>query len=198
MAFSVTEIPGCKVEVQAPDFAIISYPFIDGSHHPSSARQFVALVEQLSSLHNRGLVHGDVRASNIVFGDGTANLIDFDFAGKADDKLYPEGFVTDAKLLGDVARHRSAQAGKELKPEHDWFSLGTVMEFVEPEDSKGIPRWQEVVCKLKAVEVLDNVADVLKVLRAMDKTPLKLAKNLTPATATGSPPRKGEKSKKSH
>jgi hypothetical protein len=196
MALSLTEIPGCKLEVQAPNFAIISYPFITGSHRPSSARQFIALVEHLSSLHNRSLVHGDVRASNIVFGDGTAKLIDFDFAGNAEVKQYPEGFVTDAKLLGDGARHRSAQAGRGLKPVHDWFSLGTVMELVEPENREDIARWQEVVRKLQAVEV--NVADVLEVLGAMDKTPLKLKNELPPATATGSPPRKDGKSKKSH
>jgi len=196
MALSLTEIPGCKVEVQAADFAIISYPFIAGSHRPSCAGQFVALVEQLSSLHSRNLVHGDVRASNIVFGNGTAKLIDFDFAGSAEVKKYPEGFVTDAKSLGDGARHRSAQAGRGLKPEHDWFSLGTVMELVEPENREDIARWQEVVRKLQAVEV--NVADVLEVLGAMDKTPLKLKNELPPATATGSPPRKDGKSTKSH
>ena len=196
MALSLIEIPGCKVEVQAPDFAIISYPFINGSHYPSCAGQFVALVEQLSSLHSRNVVHGDVRASNIVFGNGTAKLIDFDFAGNADVKEYPEGFVTEAKALGDGARHRSALARRVLKPEHDWFSLGSVMELVEPEDRDDIAHWQEVVLKLQAVEV--NVADVLKVLREMDKTPLKLKNELPVATATGSPPRNDGKSKKSH
>lgn len=105
--------------------------------------------------------------------------------------------MTDAKLLGDGARHRSAQAGRVLKPEHDWFSLGTVMELVEPEKREHIPDWQKLVSKLKAVEEL-NVMDVLQVLRAMDNSPLKLKNKLPPATATGSPPRHDGQSKKSH
>ncbi len=121
---SLSEIPHCRCEVQTPDIAVISYPRMEGSHILSLASQFVALVERLHGLHARGFVHGDVRASNVIFSGETATLIDFDFVGGAGVKLYPEGFVTDAAMLRDGARHRKAHPLRPLQPKHDWFSLG--------------------------------------------------------------------------
>ena len=179
-----------------PNFAIISYPFVEGDHSPSFACQFAMLVECLSDLHESNIVHGDVRLSNIVFNKekATATLIDFDFAGMAGDKRYPEGFVTSAEDLGDGARHKNASAGQVLQPEHDWFSLGAVMAFVEPKDDKLRKQWQDVVSQLKAVDV--NVDMVKQALKAIREAALVLNGDPPVAPGTGSPPHKDEKSKK--
>ncbi len=186
---SLSEIPLCRYEVHTPDFAIISYAYIEASPLSPLASQFVVLVECLQDLHVRGLVHGDIRASNVIFGRETATLIDFDFAGKAGVKLYPEGFVTDAAMLRDGARHRRARPLRPLEPEHDWYSLGAVMALFEPEDGSFRASWQKAATMFQAVHVnvvaaLSNVKDLGKLqLRPQDK-------DFISGAATGSPPRK--------
>jgi serine/threonine protein kinase len=99
---------------------ILSSPHIPGRHYATSVSQLLAAVERLESLHNKGYVHGDIRAYNIIFGFGTAELIDFDFGGveDRDSTVYPEGYN---QALCDG--HRLGKAGKPITKRHDWRAL---------------------------------------------------------------------------
>jgi serine/threonine protein kinase len=103
---------------------ILSSPHIPGSHYATSVSQLQAAVEQLESLHNKGYVHGDIRAFNIIFGPGTADLIDFDIGGveNRDSTVYPEGYN---QALRDS--HRLGKAGKPITKRHDWRALCMVL-----------------------------------------------------------------------
>jgi serine/threonine protein kinase len=116
---------GAAKEVEADDLVIISYPFVSGGNIPSKCSDFVGVVTQLASMHDKSFVHGDIRLSNMVFTpDGRSTLIDFDFTGKQGVNKYPQGFVED---LVDTVRHTEAKGGQLLSIEHDLFSMAAVM-----------------------------------------------------------------------
>lgn len=74
----------------------------------------------LEVLHGAGLVHGDVRRSNVMAvprgdsGQMGAMLIDFDLAGENGNVLYP------SRLNPDVDWAQGAQPGYPIQREHDW------------------------------------------------------------------------------
>jgi len=84
---------------------------------PNNAREQVEAV--IKKLHAAQLVFGDLRGPNIIFSEGKAFLIDFDWAGKVNEARYPRN------LSGSVTWPE--EAGKlEMKPilmDHDWFML---------------------------------------------------------------------------
>jgi serine/threonine protein kinase len=112
--------------------AVYVTPFHEGRHVARSALEFIPVVDHLLSLHRLGLVHGDIRCSNIVFGSdaggGPPNgrLIDFDFGGKIDittgTPTYPPGYCS---YLEDGQRR--GEGGKAITLRDDWFALGGVI-----------------------------------------------------------------------
>ncbi|CDO71505.1 hypothetical protein BN946_scf184910.g4 [Trametes cinnabarina] len=73
----------------------------------------------LKALHEKGLVHGDVRRPNIMAitrDDGVtgAMLVDFDWAGENGKVFYP------IMLNLDIAWAQGVQTGQAIRPEHDW------------------------------------------------------------------------------
>lgn len=127
-ALSLRWIPCCEVEVECDDCVVISYPRLEGNHKPTSVGHFSTLIEHVRGLHERGVIHGDIRASNVIFGPGqAARLIDFDLAGDGD-RRYPSGFNHD---IEDGTRHRGATAGRCLDFMHDCAALAGLMEMVE-------------------------------------------------------------------
>lgn len=109
---------------------------------------FVCAATSLRALHAAGIVHGDVRGSNIVFAPDLAcscapavpaasspgprgaagcclraQWLDFDFSREAG-VPYPA-------VLADVhdgVRHLAAQTpGEPMRPAHDWFALAGLM-----------------------------------------------------------------------
>ncbi len=56
---------------------LIRYDYIDGSHIPTVTDQLSDIFEQLVELHSQGIVHGDIRLSNMIFytvdGDDTTS-----------------------------------------------------------------------------------------------------------------------------
>jgi hypothetical protein len=137
-------IPNCKVVAHQQDFTLISYPIIEGNTTARYASEFVPLFEQLEKLHAKGLVHGDIRAYNMLFPRTGGILIDFDYSGKDAVKQYPDGFWTD---LPDTKRHKRAVAGALLRKEHDCFSLGAVLSFYACETD--VAGWKELVESLQ-------------------------------------------------
>lgn len=118
-----------------------------GQHVAWSALDFIPVVDHLLQLHRMGLVHGDIRCSNIVFGGPDGCLIDFDFGGEVNPAngtpKYPSGFnfqVPDGSRRGSV--------GGAIWMRDDWYALKGVMftihEFLPP-GSEGVmnsPWWK--------------------------------------------------------
>jgi serine/threonine protein kinase len=136
---------------------------IKGDHNPKSVGAFTSVIEQLHFMHDDGIVHGDIRIFNIIFTeDGKSQLIDFDFAGVANEQRYPHGFAFE---LDDVERHPMAKAGGVLCPEHDSFSLASIMKKFELSDKTLESFWKEAILCLekneleKAVEILHPHSD---------------------------------------
>ena len=120
---SVRLIPGCTTLLSAPDLCIISYPLI-ARDDTLSVRHVRSLIKVVIDLHQENIVHGDIRASNVIFSQGRAHLIDFDFAGAPGERKYPKGFNTQ---INDGARARDASADRPLAKEHDWFAVAALM-----------------------------------------------------------------------
>ena len=78
------------------------------------------MIKELIKLHERKYCHGDVRGSNIIFGD-TSVLIDFDYAGPVEGSVYPASYAYEN--LGDVERHPEARPDQPMKQAHDIAAL---------------------------------------------------------------------------
>ena len=68
---------------------IIEVPFVDGDHRPRKVGDFLPIIEELTQLHRKSFVHGDIRLFNMVFSDEGGPLIDFDFGGECCKQKYP-------------------------------------------------------------------------------------------------------------
>ena len=124
---------------------IISTPYREGVHYATHAHHFLPIINQLCHLHFQGLVHGDIRAYNMVMqheadssetnnvveyksDDGTTKkctgwLIDFDFGGVHGEAKYPTGYKDELK---DGVR--PGAAGQPITIMDDWKSLiGLIM-----------------------------------------------------------------------
>jgi tRNA A-37 threonylcarbamoyl transferase component Bud32 len=70
--------------------AIVKYPYVVGSHQPSTVKHFDMLIKKICGLHIEGIVHGDLRFANVVFGEMQCVLLDYDYSGK--NRTYPPKF----------------------------------------------------------------------------------------------------------
>ena len=70
--------------------AIIRYLYVEGSHEPSTVQHFYILITKIIVLHLQGIVHGDLRFANVVFGLNQSTLLDYDYSGK--NRTYPPNF----------------------------------------------------------------------------------------------------------
>lgn len=100
---------------------IICYDKVMGSHSPCYVGHLVSLLSNLLALHRRGIAHGDIRFSNVIFSAATdeevkATIIDFDFSGDSSKKVYPRGFNL---LLDDGFRHSEVREGGFIQAHHD-------------------------------------------------------------------------------
>jgi len=137
-------LPGCQIVARQADFVLLRYPFLKGASVAKKASEFVPLFEELAKLHEQDVVHGDVRAYNMIFVEGCGGkLIDFDYSGKHGTRPYPPGYWRD---LEDTKRHVRAVAGQPMRKEHDCFSLGAVMAMYRC-DHAG---WAQLVEKLQS------------------------------------------------
>jgi tRNA A-37 threonylcarbamoyl transferase component Bud32 len=80
------------------------------------------LLAGLRVVHERGLVHCDVKAANIMLGAGPAKLIDFGIAQHPSVGLVGETSIGTLQAMSPEQLH-----GEALTPASDLFSLGTVL-----------------------------------------------------------------------
>ena len=87
---------------------------------------FNGLKRAITELGNKGLVHGDLRAPNIMVESdpAAAKVIDFDWAAKHDEGYYPDTINTDAL---HAEWHRDVGPMKRMKLEHDRFAVFEVL-----------------------------------------------------------------------
>ncbi len=185
---SVLFIPDCEKVISAQDLVVISYPRLEGSHTAHTVRHFASLIASVSRLHRDGVVHGDIRASNIVFTEGgQAQLIDFDYSGDTN-RTYPKGFN---RKIEDGKRARGARAGARLSFEHDWFAVAALMRMANVLDGAFRSLWNDACVHVndeRPVEALKLLDEVLEVeLAQVDGKDSNCDDK-----GTGSPPRDGQ------
>ena len=137
-------------------------------------------------MHEREICVGDIRASNIVFGEKKSGLIDFDFGGECGKRVYPEGYWP----IVDGQRHNSAEEGKALQKHHDLFSFAAVMGLHDCDNEK----WEEAILYLSGGEY--DIDKCLKLLEEISDIDIFGKSDQRERTATGSPPRKDVTKKK--
>lgn len=174
---------------EGSDLVVLRYPYIDGEHVAASVKHFVSAIDSIAQLHQQQVVHGDIRASNLVFGeDGCCKLIDFDFAGSTSD-TYPQRYIHDQNLLCDVVRHEGAQAERLLCFEHDWSALASIMEMHSCEGAS--LAWKQAIELLRKGDILST----LERLRQHSSLPLLPTEGLKHAVrlqkGTGTPEKPG-------
>jgi len=162
--FSLKFIPNCEKVVEAVDMTLIRYPRIQGSHTPQTVRQWMVVIESVLGFHAANIVHGDLRASNIIFRNDKegATIIDFDLAGENGRRIYPKGFNT---KINDGARACSVKEGRPLLFEHDWFAISAMMKLCVLEGEQ--QDWLEACMLLGDANVTRET--VGKVLGLLDK-----------------------------
>jgi serine/threonine-protein kinase len=80
------------------------------------------LLAGLRLVHERGLVHCDVKAGNVMLGPGPAKLIDFGIAQPPHDGLEGDTSIGSLQYMSPEQLH-----GEALSPASDLFSLGAVL-----------------------------------------------------------------------
>lgn len=82
----------------------------------------VELLAGLRVVHDRGLVHCDVKSANVMLGPGAAKLIDFGIARPPHDGLARDTSIGSLQFMSPEQLH-----GDALTPASDLFSLGVVL-----------------------------------------------------------------------
>jgi serine/threonine protein kinase len=104
---------------------------VDGNHSPLKESDLNdvmhgLIADAVTSLHQAGYVHGDLRPSNIVRRNdgGGFLLLDFDWAGKIGEVLYP----MNVNRAPDLWRPEEARDGQYIRAEHDIAMLNNMFE----------------------------------------------------------------------
>ena len=80
------------------------------------------LLAGLGVVHDRGLVHCDVKSANVMLGPGVAKLIDFGIARAPDEAHEGDTSIGSLQFMSPEQLH-----GEALSPASDLFSLGVVL-----------------------------------------------------------------------
>lgn len=87
-----------------------------------------ALAGALDEIHRAGLVHGDLRPSNVLLAAGGPRVVDFGMAGSAELSAGAGGPGHEGRS-GYTAPELLAGPGGDVRPPADVFSLGAVLAF---------------------------------------------------------------------
>ena len=77
---------------------LIATEYMSGSHEARITGGFLPIMDELTKLHQNGMVHGDICVFNMVFfpaddaGKPQGYLFDFDFGGTDGKAKYPSGY----------------------------------------------------------------------------------------------------------
>jgi hypothetical protein len=122
---------------------VLIHTYIEGDHVLHATQQALAIATQIHTLHQAGIVHGDLHEFNVVYSEDRTNamVIDFDLSGKNGVDVYPANFKKDINF---GKRHDDAAPGKVYKFAHDWFALHYVFQLYRPDsgsDTKTVKFW---------------------------------------------------------
>jgi eukaryotic-like serine/threonine-protein kinase len=143
--------------------------------------QFQARMSQVASaiqyLHSRGLVHADIKCSNIVVARNRAVLLDFGLASFVSPDLHPVSRVDDDRLAGTLAYLApEIIARQSCTTASDWYSFGVVLfelitgklPFSEGDRSEFVDLSPEDEALLRAQNCPPAVCDVCQQLLSFD------------------------------
>ena len=125
----------------------------------------VKVMKKKTDLHSKHIVHGDLRFSNIVFSESSAELvtstiIDFDYSGVADEQIYPMNYNRE---ITDGSRHGDANETELLRYEHDVFAVQWMCAQFRPKKKNLRELWSKCVDDL-----MSNLQDVIQRLEQME------------------------------
>eukprot|EP00047_Mylnosiga_fluctuans_P013834 m.33657 g.33657 ORF g.33657 m.33657 type:complete len:359 (-) comp5129_c0_seq2:222-1298(-) len=155
--FVAGRLPATKADELGQVF-IIRYRFIEGGPVASTIAQFVAIINDLLTIHQAGFCHADVREANIVFTTRAedSKLIDLDLSGRANVDTYPPHYYP----IPDGVRHPDALPNATMTTAHDRFSLAAIMGFYQP-DGAGRTAWAKAIKVLPLDKGLIAARDAL-------------------------------------
>ena len=123
----------------------LSYRYIPSTSIPS-IQHFASIIQILHKVHNKGMVHCDIREANLIFGcDGKGWIIDFDLV-REEGENYPFEY----NHTGIPERHEYARKTLPAFKEHDRFSLSMIMYHA------GMPQY--IIEKVKNMSI--DLADI--------------------------------------
>ncbi len=186
------------VVYEAALYTVLDYKYVEGSHTAGVVKQVIQVLDELRALHTKGYCHGDVRGSNIVFGEAS-HLIDLDFAAQPKHRAtYPTRYAYEN--LGDVTRHPDAKPCQRMQMAHDVAAMHSILACYKcPRAAKA---WEAALALLSGqAPSLDKCLVALHHISAL--TLVKLSGNAGTAAGvpfkeqgTGSPPQGDTASKK--
>ena len=109
------------MEFLSDEWLMVVMRYVDGCSWDEAIDKPIAELQvAVLSLHEAGFVHGDLRSNNILVVSGTVCIIDFEWAGVADQAVYPF-FMNHT----DVTWPDNAKDGQPIKQAHDlwWVRL---------------------------------------------------------------------------
>jgi hypothetical protein len=178
-AINLAQIPGAHLVVDTPSLKVMRYPNIEGTVEPATMtpQLFLHAAQALATLHQQGIVHGDVRMYNLVVDPPTRRVqwIDFDFAiHKSERGRYPSNWNRD---ITDGERHPAANAEEPIEECHDVFAFLAMVKLYQKD------------C-LMVAETMANVILWLEQQQPLDQEwPLRAATTDGKKQGTGSPPK---------
>jgi serine/threonine protein kinase len=178
-----------NVQEDSGSLILLKYTYTPGVHEARCFSQFTDVLLSLKRVHDAGLVHADVRASNIVFAsDAPSHLIDFDFTGPTT-ATYPNGYAPGVESresknqIRDTERHPNAEANANLSPDHDRHSMAWLMKQHSAIDHPTL--WEQATHVVHDVE--QPLQRAVELLRTQPSSQLSLSEPWPTRVQTGTP-----------
>eukprot|EP01006_Ploeotia_vitrea_P054452 TRINITY_DN67886_c1_g4_i3.p1 TRINITY_DN67886_c1_g4~~TRINITY_DN67886_c1_g4_i3.p1 ORF type:complete len:610 (+),score=42.09 TRINITY_DN67886_c1_g4_i3:131-1960(+) len=148
-------LPNATIKDKVGGALLVEYDFHDSSSTLTS-EGVEMLCKDLRTAHAAGLVHGDIRKENIVFGKNKSFFIDWEFCNVEGAK-YP--FLYNAEVPERAGLNIQPGETKMVKW-HDWFALANVVDNLRPGWRSGLqiseladnnlkPRTKKVIRRLR-------------------------------------------------